>query len=174
MLLTKAAQVYLTVGCELGTITHNLLWQMFSSSSHPDTLSTAAAWAGNRVLVAFEQEIVFWPDNSDNANKRTQGSHSLPHYIIKWCTDLSSYRQRAAPHCWGTVSAEAVLCPTGQWSSVSPGSWEQEPGHDEAELITSQVDTSPRHPLHGTLLETVAVASTRRITWANNVRTRYY
>ena len=46
MLLTKAAQVYLTVSCELGTITHNLLWQMFSSSSHPDTLSTAAAWAG--------------------------------------------------------------------------------------------------------------------------------
>ena len=97
MLLTKAAQVYLTVGCELGTITHNLLWQMFSSSSHPDTLSTAAAWAGNRVFVAFQQEIVFWPDNSDNANKRTQGSHSLPHYIMKWCTDLYSYLQRAAP-----------------------------------------------------------------------------
>ena len=37
-------------------------------------------WVGNRVLVAFEQEIVFWPDysdNSDTANNRTQGSHSL-------------------------------------------------------------------------------------------------
>ena len=94
-------------------------------------------WVGNRVLVAFEQEIVFWPDYSDNSAAPIIGPRGHTHY------HLYSNHQGAAP----TAGAQFLLklasgaqSPRHRENSVA--------GHDEAELITSLGDTV----IHSTLL----------------------
>ena len=165
MLLRKSDKLYLTVNCELGTITHKLLWQMFSSSSHSEQLSSAAAGLGTEFLWLLSRKLY--------SGLITVITVLIPPIIAPrghTHYDLYSYHQGAAT----TAGAQFLLklacvplasglqCPRHRENSVA--------GHDEAELITSQGDTV----ILSTLLDIVASASTRRITWPNNVRTRYY
>ena len=159
MLLRKSDKLYLTVNCELGTITHKLLWQMFSSSSHSQQLSSAAAGLGTEFLWLLSRKLY--------SGLITVITVLIPPIIAPrghTHYDLYSYHQGAAP----TAGAQFLLklasgaqSPRHRENSVA--------GHDEAELITSLGDT-----VILSTLATAAGASTRRITWPNNVRTRYY
>ena len=135
MFLTKRDQLYLNVNCELGTITHKLLWQMFSSSSHSQQLSSAAAWLGTEFLWLLNRKLY-----SGLITVITVliapiiGPRGHTHYLY-------SYHQGAAT----TAGAQFLLklacvplasgpqCPRHRENSVA--------GHDEAELITSLGDT---------------------------------
>ena len=148
MLLRKSDKLYLTVNCELGTITHKLLWQMFSSSSHSEQLSSAAAGLGTEFLWLLNRKLY--------SGLITVIAVLIPPIIAPrghTHYDLHSYHQGAA--------GVQFQCPRHRENSVA--------GHDEAELITSLGDT-----VILSTLATAAGASTRRITWPNNVRTRYY
>ena len=153
MLLRKSDKLYLTVNCELGTITHKLLWQMFSSSSHSQQLSSAAAWLGTEFLWLLSRKLYSGLITVITVIPPIIAPRGHTHY------DLYSYHQGAATTAGVQFLlklacvplASGLQCPRHRENSVA--------GHDEAELITSLGDT-----VILSTLATAAGASTRRIT----------
>ena len=149
MLLRKSDKLYLTVNCELGTITHKLLWQMFSSSSHSEQLSSAAAGLGTEFLWLLSRKLYSGLITVITVIPPIIGPRGHTHY------DLYSYHQGAAGTQFLLKLDSGVQCPRHRENSVA--------GHDEAELITSLGDTVilstlliqlPVHP-HGGLLDQI-------------------
>ena len=86
----KRSGTYLNVHCELGTITHKLLWQMFSSSSHSQQLSSAAAWLGTEFLWLWSRKLYSGLITVITVIPPIIGPRGHTHY------DLYSYHQGAA------------------------------------------------------------------------------
>ena len=160
MFLTKRDQLYLNVNCELGTITHKLLWQMFSSSSHSQQLSSAAAGLGTEFLWLLSRKLYSGLITVITVIPPIIAPRGHTHY------DLYSYHQGAAEllpllghsSCWSwpVVSSDPAIVRT------VCRTWRGGADH---------VTRGHRHPLN--TADTAASASTRRITWPNNVKTRY-
>ena len=132
---------------------------MFSSSSHSQQLSTAAAGLGTEFLWLLSRKLYSGLITVITVIPPIIAPRGHTHY------HLYSYHQGAATTAgvqFLLKLASGLQCPRHRENSVA--------GHDEAELITSLGDTV----ILSTLLDIVASASTQRITWPNNVKTRYH